>query len=303
MLGESTLIPFPGEIAAISAALFWALASVVYSRVGQKISPIGLNLIKGIIAIFLLLLTILIQGQNFPNVPIFTIQILLLSGLIGIGIGDSAYFATLKYLGARKGLLLETLAPPLTAILAFIFLGERLSIQAWCGILLTILGIAWVISERTNQSGSFETHFWRGIGFGLIAEFCQATGIILSHFALNQTEISPLWSSLIRLIGGTILVLVYFITRPQNLTVLIQPLKSKKTISIIFIATFLGTYLGIWLQQTSLKFTAAGIAQALLATSPLFVLPIAAGMGEKVSLQAIGGALIAIVGVILLFQG
>ncbi len=303
MIEASILIPFRGEIAALFAALFWALASVVYSRVGQRISPIGLNLIKGIIAILLLLLTLLLQKQSFPDVPRITFWVLLLSGLIGIGIGDSAYFATLKYLGARRGLLLETLAPPLTAILAFIFLGERLSIQAWCGILLTILGIAWVISERVNQYTSVEVHFWRGIGFGLIAEFCQATGVILSHFALNQTEISPLWSSLIRLIGGTVIVLLYFISRPQNLTVLIKPLKSIKTISIIFIATFLGTYLGIWLQQTSLKFTAAGIAQGLLATSPLFVLPIAAGMGERVGLQAIGGALIAIFGVILLFQG
>lgn len=297
------LVLFKGEIAALSAALFWALASVVYSQVGQKISPIGLNLIKGIIAIVLLLLTILLHSPDFPNVPIFTIQLLLLSGLIGIGIGDSAYFATLKYLGARRGLLLETLAPPLTAILAFIFLGERLSILAWCGILLTILGIAWVISERTDQSISFETHFWRGIGFGIIAEFCQATGVILSHFALNQTEISPLWSALIRLIGGTVILLIYFITRPQNLKIVFQPLKSKKVISIIFIATFLGTYLGIWLQQTSLKFTAAGIAQGLLATSPLFVLPIAATMGERISLPAILGAGIAILGVILLFQG
>jgi drug/metabolite transporter (DMT)-like permease len=303
MIEASTLIPFRGEIAALFAALFWALASVVYSRVGQRISPIGLNLIKGIIAIFLLLITLLLQGKTFPDVSIFTIQLLLLSGLIGIGIGDSAYFATLKDLGARRGLLLETLAPPLTAILAFIFLEERLSIQAWCGILLTILGIAWVISERVSQSSTFETHFWRGIGFGLIAEFCQATGVLLSHFALNQTEISPLWSTLIRLIGGTVVLLFYFITRSQNLKLLWTPLKSKKVIGIIFIATFLGTYLGIWLQQTSLKFTAAGIAQALLATSPLFVLPISAAMGERVSLQAIFGALIAILGVILLFQG
>jgi drug/metabolite transporter (DMT)-like permease len=303
MIEASILIPFRGEIAALFAALFWALASVVYSRIGQRISPIGLNLIKGIIAILLLLLTLLLQGQNFPDVPTFTIQLLLLSGLIGIGIGDSAYFATLKDLGARRGLLLETLAPPLTAILAFIFLEERLSIQAWCGILLTILGIAWVISERVSQSTAFETHFWRGIGFGLIAESCQATGVLLSHFALNQTEISPLWSTLIRLIGGTVVLLLYFMTRPQSFKILLKPLQSKKVIGIIFIATFLGTYLGIWLQQTSLKFTAAGIAQALLATSPLFVLPISAAMGERVSLQAIFGALIAILGVILLFQG
>jgi len=68
----------------------------------------------------------------------------------------------------------------------------------------------------------------------------------------------------------------------------------------IVFATFTGTYLGIWLQQTSLKLTNAGIAQTLLATSPLFVLPIAAWRGEKISIRAIVGVLVAFVGIGLL---
>ncbi len=69
----------------------------------------------------------------------------------------------------------------------------------------------------------------------------------------------------------------------------------------IFFAAFAGTYLGIWLQQTAIKFTAAGIAQTLGNTSPLFVLPIAIWMGEQVSLRAILGVAITIGGIGLLF--
>ncbi len=303
MVEGSILSSFRGEIAALLGALFWALASVVYSRVGQRIPPIALNFIKGMIAIALLLLTLILQGQTFPDVPHRAIQFLLVSGLIGIGIGDSAYFATLRDLGARRGLLLETLAPPLTAILGLIFLKERLSIQAWSGILLTILGIAWVIGERVKETTPNEPHFWRGLGFGLIAEFSQATGVILSHLALTQTAITPLWSSLIRLTGGMIILLLWLMIRPQLLQRSLKPLYSQKIFGIICLATFLGTYLGIWLQQTSLKFTPAGISQALLATSPLFVLPISAAMGDRISLQAMLGSGVAIAGVILLFQG
>ena len=60
--------------------------------------------------------------------------------------------------------------------------------------------------------------------------------------------------------------------------------------------------MGIWLQQISLKYAAAGVAQTLFATSPLFVIPIVALMGERISLRAILGVVLAIVGVGFIFS-
>jgi drug/metabolite transporter (DMT)-like permease len=51
----------------------------------------------------------------------------------------------------------------------------------------------------------------------------------------------------------------------------------------------------------ALRFTSAGIAQTLFSTSPLFVLPLAAWSGEWVSARAVLGAVVALVGVALLF--
>ncbi len=289
---------FMGEIAALSAALLWAISSVVYTRLGLKIPPLKLNLYKGIIAIAFIIITLLIKGAAFTDLSISTIALLTLSGIIGIGLGDTAFFTALNSLGARRTLLIETSSPPMGALLALIFIGEQLTYSAWSGILLTIMGIAWVISERNPVNNLSISR--QGIIWGILAAIAQATGAVISRFALIQSDISPLESTLIRLIGGTAIVvgLLFLPAAKQNH---LKWQLSLYNLGIIAIAAFGSTYLGIWLQQTSLKFAPTGIAQTFLATSPLFILPIVALQGEKISLRAICGVMISLGGIALMF--
>lgn len=289
---------FIGEIAALTAALLWAISSVIYSRLGLKIPPLQLNLYKGITAIALITITLLFQGAALTHISASTITLLLLSGIIGIGLGDTAFFFALNSLGARRTLLLETSSPPMGALLALIFISEQLTYNAWSGILLTIVGIAWVISERNPVVKMRVSH--QGIIWGVLAALAQATGAVISRFALIQSDINPLESSLIRLLGGTIIVLgLLFLPLAKQ-----TPSKWQitwRSLGIIAIASFGSTYLGIWLQQISLKFAPTGIAQTFLATSPLFILPIVALQGEKISLRAIFGVMISLAGIALMF--
>ena len=312
---------FIGEIAALTAALLWAISSVIYSRLGLRIPPLQLNLYKGIIAIALIIVTLLIQGAAFTNVSTSTIALLSLSGIIGIGLGDTAYFAALNSLGARRTLLLETASPPIGALLALIFIGEQLTYSTWCGILLTIIGIAWVISER-NPVANLDISR-QGIIWGFLAAIAQAVGAVISRFALLQSNISPLESTLIRLVGGTVIVIgllflpiarqseVKWQLSRRSLGIIARQFVAevyagKPFISVvetvkIAIAAMGSTYLGIWLQQTSLKFAPTGIAQTFLATSPLFILPIVALQGEKISLRAILGVVVSLGGIAMIF--
>lgn len=288
---------FIGEIAALSAALLWAISSVVYTRLGLKIPPLQLNLYKGIIAIAFIIITLLVRGIAFGDISVYTIALLALSGVIGIGLGDTAYFTALNSLGARRTLLMETSSPPMGALLALIFIGEQLSYGAWCGIFLTILGIAWVISER-NPTINLTVSI-RGIIWGVLAAIAQAVGSVISRFALIQSNISPLESSLIRLVGGTIVVLALLLFSTTKAKANWR--LSLRSLAIIAIAAFGSTYIGIWLQQTSLKFAPTGIAQTFLATSPLFILPIVALQGERISLRAILGVLVSLGGIAIMF--
>jgi len=288
-----------GEIAALSAAFLWAISSAIYSRLGLKIPPLQLNLYKNLIAIALILITLLIQSVPLINLSIANIALLFLSGIIGIGLGDTAFFKALNSLGARRTLLLETCSPPMGALLALIFIREQLTYSAWSGILLTIMGIAWVISERNPVNKISVSR--QGIIWGILAAISQATGAVVSRFALIQSDISPLQSSLIRLVGGTVIVIgLLFLPVAKQSTVKWQ--LSWRSLGIIAIASFGSTYLGIWLQQTSLKYAPAGIAQTFLATSPLFILPIVALQGEKISQRAILGVIISLGGIALMFS-
>jgi drug/metabolite transporter (DMT)-like permease len=293
---------FQGEFAALGAAFLWAASSTVYALLGQRIPPLQLNLLKGLIAIALIVLTLTIAGQPIPELDPLPVGILLLSGVIGIGLGDTAYFSALIPLGARRTLLLETLAPPMTAVLALIFLRENLSTGAWCGILLTLLGIAWVITERTPASVARDINPLQGIIWATLAAIAQSIGAVLSRFALVESNLSPLWSTLLRLIGGTLIVVLLLLFPRQNQNQVFENLRSPRLMGMIILTAFGSTYLGIWLQQTGLKFAPAGIAQTLIATSPLFVLPIAFCLGEKISLRAVLGVLVAVVGIGILFM-
>ena len=289
-----------GEIAALSAALLWAISSVVYTGLGLRISPLKLNFYKGIIAIAFIGITLAIQGTALLGISQSTIALLSLSGVIGIGLGDTAYFSALNSLGARRTLLLETASPPIGALLALIFIGERLNSLSWCGILLTITGIAWVISERNLANNMSVSR--QGVGWGLLAALAQAVGSVISRFALVRSNISPLESTLIRLLGGTVVVVgLLFLSAIKNKTEAKIAL-SIRSLGIITVVALASTYFGIWLQQTSLKFAPTGIAQTFLATSPLFVLPIVAIQKEKITRRAIFGVAISLAGIALMFN-
>jgi drug/metabolite transporter (DMT)-like permease len=350
---EGQYSQYIGEVAALTAAFLWAAATLMFGVLGRQLSPLVLNGVKGLFAVGFILVTLAVQTGGLKGglatnsaLPWQVTVCLLLSGGIGIGLGDTAYFSAINTLGARRALLLETLAPPMTAVLAWVFLSETLSVIAVLGIVLTLIGVAWVISERVPSSA--QVKWSAGIKVALLAVLCQSAGAVLSRAALVDTAADPLWSSLLRLLAGLGFMAILAVVQPHRLgeyqpVGLSEPgelgepgkfrersphespltklapqthlpqtqpshwktrwhrslsaLKLAPTLSGVALAAFFGTYLGIWLQQIALKYTAAGIAQSLLATSPLFVLPMAVVLGDRVSPRAALGAFIALIGV------
>lgn len=284
-----------GLISALLAAFLWALASILYKNSGEVEHPIKLNFLKGIIALALLTITALINKTEF-FISRIDFLLLAISGLIGIGIGDTAYFYALKLIGAQQTLLIATLAPGVTIILGGIFLSEILTIQTFFSLLISIAGILLVITAGENN---IKLHTIRGTMWAVLAMSSQAIGILLSRLTMRSSAIPALTSAIIRLFFGAIFLFILILIRKRN--ILKYNFESKNLFFTFLIAVFLGTFITMWLQQNALKFLEAGIAQTLLSTSPIFIAVFHVLSGKKVKLQTIIGIFLSLIGVFMLF--
>ncbi len=297
------LSTYSGEIAALTAACLWAGATMIFSLLGRQIRSTELNLLKGVVAIILMAAAILLTGESLTSIQPLAFWLLIISGMIGLGLGDTAYFESLQKIGARRALLLTISAPPMTAVMAALFLNEQLALTAWLGIAVTILGVAWVITEQTPLNGvKIEPAALRaGVLFATLAALCQSASAVLSRAALTMTDVTPLQSGMWRLLAGIVVLSIWVALRKEKPFGWIKSGGTAKLWGMIFLATVFGTFLGIWLQQVAIQKSSVGIAQTLLATSPIFILPLAALSGEKLTARSVLGALVAMVGIAMLF--
>lgn len=288
-----------GGLAALASAAAWAFSAVLFRKLGDKVSPLGMNFGKCIIGFFYLGLILLFIGSS----PVTTRILFLLgaSGLLGIALGDTFFFKALMNLGPRLTLLLETLGPVATVILAVIFLRERPSFLVWMGISVMLGGITWVLWERSYQEISIQRNRISGVGYAILFILCNSAGIILAKIGVSS--ISALQGTLIRILWGGIGLTVWGGATGQ-LGTWLTPFKNPKLLRFILFSVFIAIFGGFWLSLLALKYIDASVASTLNSTTPLFILPMVAFiLKEKISTRSIIGAIIAVAGVVLIFIG
>ena len=300
-----------GLLAATVAALFWATAVVLYRRVGRVMPPVRLNFIKGLIASGVLGAVVLVDWQVRGNQPWSMsgpmLAIMAISGLIGIGVGDTFFFAGLNRMGSRRMLLMFTINPVFTVVVAWLWLDEPMTIVQLLGVGLTCGGVAWVIAER--NTGKSDGHVdVRGVIYGVGAAGCQSIGVLVSRYVFDQGQMTAVASAWLRITAGA-MGLCLFLRLDRRLGDAggadhLHPRAPSPARAMVMlgVAMLLGTILGIWLMQVSVKQSnSVGVASTLLSTSPLFILPIAAALGERISIRAVLGAAVTVGGVGLLY--
>lgn len=286
-----------GQFAALLAASFWAVATLLYHRAGSHFSPLQMNLVKGVIATPLLFSVSLLLGTSLQLSA--GVVILALSGAIGITIGDSCHFAALRRLGPWHAMLLEYLAPPLAAFMAWAFLSDRLSIIEITGAVVTLSGVLFVVTEKApdNQPALSLS----GILFGGGAALCQATGLVMAFSVLQTESIHAIDAAFVRLAAGSVLLAVIVgLSKRNAYAAIIRQFKSINPLPLLGAIVF-GTFLAIWLQQVSIANINPGLTQTLLSTAPLFLIPISLLKKQKITPRSVIGACISLGGIGILF--
>ena len=291
-----------GEIAALGTAICWTATSISFELAGRKIGSLSVNLIRLIMAFFLIgTYTLFTRGMFLPLDASSDIWMWLsISGLVGFVIGDLFLFQAFVEVGARISMLIMASAPPITALLGFIIMGEVLSVQELIGMLITISGIATVILVKKSGNTKLElSHPAKGLTYAFLGSLGQSLGLILSkkgmgnYNAFAATQIRIIFA----IIGFSIVITI--LKKWPNIKTAIKNSDAMKKVTI---GAFFGPFLGVSLSLIAVQFTTTGVASTIMGIVPVLIIaPSIILFKEKISPKEIIGAIITVVGVSLLF--
>lgn len=298
-----------GEAAALAAALCWAVGSHLFGRIGKggEVPAGALNLGKCATALAMFTATGLVtSGQAVPAVPSRALPWLVASGVTGLALGDSAYFGAMATIGVRRALLLLSTAPVFAAIGGAIFLGESLRARDLGAIAAVMIGVAVVVNEQgTRSSGLAVAPRVTAVGvlYGLGAGLGQAAGSLMTRFAMAGGT-SALDAAIIRLLAGVVAMLA-LAAAAGALVPWTRTLARPRLLAAVGGSAFVGTYVGMWLSQVAIgRASSTAVAATLLATSPIFALPIGRWLeAERITARALGGTVLAVAGLAALTLG
>ena len=232
------------------------------------------------------------------------LRIIIISGIIGIFLGDTLLFLALQKIGPRRNNILFSLAAPFTILLNIFFLKQSMSIINIVGCFTVFFGVIIAIAYGSNTNND---HRWEliqgslklGILFGILAALCQAIGLIMMKPVLDL-GVDPIASATIRTSISCILLSSSFFLKTKNFVSLI-PINFSIIIKSI-ISGFLGMALGMSLLLIALQKADAGIIATLSSTSPIMILFLIWIITKKIpTFGAWIGTLFAIGGTALIF--
>lgn len=324
---------FTGELISLGVAISWTATAMLADVASRRMGSLPLNVVRMVLSLSLLgIMLWLTCGVPYPIYADGQTWLwLCLSGFVGYVLGDYCLFQSYIIIGSRFGQLFMTLASPAAALTAWILLGESMTAMALAGMIVTMTGIGMSVLSKQGEDSHLSIKLpLRGVLMGIGAGVGQGVGLVLSkvgmcHYeeAISQAGITdaanyivsdaiipvsldfvmPFASTMIRavigLIGFTVALFLFTNNGKQRLH---SAATDGKGMGFAFGAAFFGPVVGVSLSLMATLYTSAGIAQTIMAMTPVFILlPSRIFFHQKITLLEVVGAVISVIGVSLFF--
>jgi drug/metabolite transporter (DMT)-like permease len=297
-----------GEIAAVATSFLWTVNSLFFASAGKRIGSLSVNAYRLIMAVgFLAVSHVILLGTILPMATNQQWFWMGMSGIVGLCIGDFGYFGALVEIGPRRSVLLMALSPIFASIAAYLMLGEVIPTLAIIGIAVTLGGVVIVVLEEEEHSGEKPVSKKQrnyGLLLATIGAIGQGLGLVLAKKGIYSNPgiaLNPLSATLMRMILGALSVWIVA-AAARKLPELRNAVNNKEGISRTAAGAFIGPFLGVTLSMVAVTYTDAGVAQTLLSLMPVFIIPVVWVLyKQRTSLRGIVGAVMAVVGVSILF--
>lgn len=296
-----------GLACGLFSAATWAFGSHLFARLltrHPEVSAPAANLFKNGSALLVFLALGLVLGWPVPSAT--SIALLALSGALGFAVGDALYFAAFKHCGVQLAALSANLIPPISALIAFLTLGETIAPLELAAMAVVIVGIVVVLQGRSGSARAPRP------GFGLLlagaAAFVQSTSMVVARGALNEldgTFESLMSANVARLVGAVLGALVIafatdlFRRGSREFAGLAAPLR-RDLAAPFLVAAFVAAIVNLPAFTFALAELRVGVSAVLFGTTPLFTLPIGMALGARYGPKVWIGSAVAFAGIVLL---
>lgn len=281
-------------VSLVVTTLFWGGTFIAGRTLAGSVPPVNSAFLRFATAtLFLVFLARLIDGKITipPRKEWFS---LLLLGMTGVFSYNILFFTGLQHIQAGRASLIIALNPLAITLTAGIFLGERLSFKQCIGILVSLIGALFVISNGHPSaliSGGF------GIGEAAILG-CVASWTAYSVIGRSVLRsISPLTAVFYSSLIGTLLLFPLVLINNSLNEILFYSIYDWT--SLIFLGLF-GTAIGFSLYYQAIKKIGAARCSVFINLVPLFSILLSwLILKESIKLPVLTGGLILLAGVYL----
>ncbi len=289
-----------GLFLALGALSLWSLSPFFFTATGRRIGPFATNLLRLQLAMPLLLALCVAQrlASGYSGLPgADAVLLLALSGWVGLGLGDYYLYRSFYHIGPERTSLLISLAPAATAVIAWFWLREILSLVQIGGMALILSGLV----AATWRPAGGNTSAWSGASNGVIAAMCLGLGTVLAREAfLRAPDLSPLDATVVRVGAAAALIFAIAGARglvPRSFATLRDPWIRKR----MLLGTLVGPVGGMSLYVAAMKYQPAGVVATITFMTPLIVMPLGAWhYGTRFEPRTLIGAAAAVAGIALL---
>jgi drug/metabolite transporter (DMT)-like permease len=298
-----------GEIAALATSFCWSLNSIQFTLAGRRVGSRVVNRVRLALAVIFLSIThLLVRGSLWPaQAELHRWVWLGLSGTVGLVLGDGALFHAFLLIGPRRSMVLMTLVPVISTVTAWLLLGETLLPVEIAAVLITVGGIAWVVSEGLPDQESPDQDPQDGVQnrvlgvlLGLCGAIGQALGLVLAKRGLIG-DFPAISATMMRMIAATAVVWLFALLRGQIGSTW-QALEDRQTRFWLTGGAFFGPFVGVWLSLFAVRNAPVGIASTLMALSPIILIPLDHWVfDETITFRSVVGTVVALGGAAVIF--